>query len=221
MWWTLLTRILERGGVFACALLRFVLDHTNLAGTTNIVFWSDPGCHFRCHVSLTTITSIFTEVYGKHWHVNFGVGAHFKNPCDAYFSKLSTYRENAAAVNTISTISDSKIAFEAQAAEGQLLAKTAPENFVESWPPPKADVRTATYKPSSLPVAISHCYIWDAVLVDKRRKTLTGRGVSANVVTGMRLRAVLVHGAATKMEQAIFPVLRQEDAAEDDKKEEE
>ena len=37
----------------------------------------------------------------------------------------------------------------------------------------------------------------------------------------MRLRAALVHGAATKMEQAIFPVLRQEDDAEDDKKLEE
>ena len=158
VWWTLLSRVIERGGVFACALLGYILDNTDLSGTTNIVFWSDPGCHFRCHLTLATVTSVFTEVYGKHWNLNFGVGAHFKNPCDGYFSKLHTYRENAAATATISTIKDLTLAFEAQAAEGQLMRKTAKEIFVELWPPVKADVRTACYKASSLPVTISHCY---------------------------------------------------------------
>ena len=81
-----------------------------------------------------------------------------------------------------------KIMEAAATAASKLDALAPAERFVDYVPPPRASVKYAKFKGSSLPAPIQACHAWSFSLFDHRRKTVYQQG-SKTKITGVVCRA--------------------------------
>ena len=193
---TYLSRVIERNALFANSLLFDLAAKLDLSGTTDFCIVSDVGTHFRNYCTLGSIANEMMTLLRMNIHYNFGLEAHFKNPCDMYFSTLTRRREDASLKVVIADVPDLKTVYEQ---EGKKRPSLAPaEFFYDFMPPPKKEVPQSKFVPSSLPVLITKCHSWTFRLADKRRRCLVNEH---SVLTGTYVRAALIAGRRCEAHQ--------------------
>ncbi len=129
---TYLSRVIARNALFANSLLFDLAAKLDLSGTTDFCIVSDVGTHFRNYCTLGSIANEMMTLLRMNIHYNFGLEAHFKNPCDMYFSTLTRRREDASLKVVIADVPDLKTVYEQ---EGKKRPSLAPAEFFYDFMP--------------------------------------------------------------------------------------
>ena len=88
-WRACCSRIIERSALCGIALVRHCLAQLDLSGCTDICTWSDVCRRFRALSFLSTACRSMTEeTGGRSIILSYGIGAHFKNPCDGHLRRF-------------------------------------------------------------------------------------------------------------------------------------
>ena len=214
-WITCCSRVVEHSSLLGVCLLRFALSRLDLSGATDICIWSDVGRHFRANANLGTACEFFPAEFKADLHLNFGLGAHFKNVCDPHFMQLKKLRDNAASRTMLSDVPDMVEALTREHAESMLRGNISPpEEFHDYWPPPKKDVIHTKLSLKHLPCQISNCYSWSITRTDKKKRVnMRGIGERSHLLTGVKLTANLISGASRKCAANVMPTVA--DAGDD------
>jgi hypothetical protein len=141
----------------------------------------------------------------------YGLESHTKGLVDGYFAQLNFYKNQWALTRTIASVRQVVECYEASAKEA---THKFEEHFVE-WVPTasKAKVVTSVFKKGSLPCTLKASHSWVFQLLDRRRRSLVGRGGMRQVCTGIHCRAsVLPHMPAGDL-RTTQPELEVEKAA--------
>jgi len=85
-WLTYCSRVLEKGVDYSMSIFKHAINEINWDGVSEIVCWSDCGRHFQANKAIATMACRIVTEKRISVTIKFGLGKHFKNPCDGHFS---------------------------------------------------------------------------------------------------------------------------------------
>lgn len=125
--------------------------------------------------------------------VLWGLANHFKNPCDAYFSRLRRWKIEAALSDLLVGVRGDVDSYDK--APRRMAIKDpnyVKDIFINFEPPPRKDVRYSKFVANKLPCNLTSCCHWKFTLNNRRRKKLAsqdGRTLIAVDAQAVILRA--------------------------------
>ena len=207
-WLCFFTRIVEKPAELTIVLLRRCFELLKLSSTTCVRHWSDTGTHFRGYKILGTIGVQFVEDFKMDQQVRYGPEEHFKNPVDGEFSRVNYIIRDASMHSHLTEIPHLvRVCREDYDMRRASTSKEIPEEYYEEFRPPchKSNVKTLTFKASSLPTRIKLCHAWDFTRSDKRRVRMLGTGDRKFEATGVFCRATMFDGCKCIAAQTCHP----------------
>jgi hypothetical protein len=213
---TIASRVLEKSGIMAMALITEAVGRYRKPWHEALVLWSDCGPHFRCKVSLSTLSANLAWSLKLHATWNFWVEMHGKSIVDGYFGLLASTAKTISMQRDLCTVDDLVGAYREgaqlrQEQEGGPGART-PETFLVHDPPEKERVPTSRYAESTWrsTSACKGCYSWHTQILDSRRETPFGKGANSKVLTAIDFKAMLMTNLKGASHRTVHPSMAEE-----------
>ena len=185
-WIVLTTRVFEKPFTLSAALLWEVLKLVDLSSTSQLVWWSDTGPHYRCYSHLGTALAVM-EKYRVHFLVNYGCEHHMKHLADAKSSQLNHAKETGALTIMINSIEAlHKVYRDDYESRKSINPEIADELYMHWVPPEKKSVVVRTLKKTGAVPNITTCHCWDFRFIAPDRVSFFGRGDRSRVATNVR-----------------------------------
>ena len=87
-WYTYMSKVIEHSSAAVVLVFEDFMQKLNLDGVVGMWMWLDAAPYWMCHRFIGTIVHNFLSVFRIKLRLSYGLGAHFKNPCDGPGSSL-------------------------------------------------------------------------------------------------------------------------------------
>ena len=195
---TITTRVMEKTALSTVHVLEQVMRRATELGLlneaiTDVCMWSDPGPHYRANRVLAACCVRWPVIFKRDSHLRYGLEHHTKEDMDRFLSILDRRLCDWEKSAWLKTTSDLCVCWEAGASARQ--QPKPHEVFIDFVPTvhrTEFDALLPFLRRESLPATMRGTHAWTFKAMDKRRKSMIGRG--GITVTGVSTRSETLPG---------------------------